>query len=173
MHLAHVVVAIPTYNNEEHLGTVLLKARSKFSHILVVDDASEDDTARIAKAAGVDIVRHPTTLGTGAVYRSVLRAAIDKDPEVLVVLNGNGHCDPDEISRVLDPILSGDADVVECSETGFAAYSGSVIHNLIVRESRIKVDEARLEKKPTITILGKTSKTAALEEGVVKSEYGG
>ena len=173
MSLAYVVVAIPTHNNEKHLGTVLLKARSSFSHILVVDDASEDDTVRIAKAAGVDIVRHPMNLGMGAVYRTVLRAAIDKNPEVLVVLNGNGHCNPEEISRVLDPVLSGDAEIVKCSKTGFAAYSGSVLHSLMVRESRIQVDESRLEKEPAIKILRDSSQTATPEESMVRSELGG
>ncbi len=173
MHLAHVVVAIPTHNSEKHLGTVLLKARSRFSHILVVDNASEDDTVRIAKAAGADIVRHPMKLGTEAVYRSLLRAAIDRDPEVLVVLNGDGHCNPDDISGVLDPVLSGDAEIVECAETGFAAYSGSVLHSLMVRENRIQVDESRLEKEPTIKILGNSGQTATHEEDMVKSELGG
>lgn len=173
MRLAYVVVAIPTHNNEKHLGTVLLKARSSFSHILVVDDASEDDTVRIAKAAGVDIVRHPMNLGMGAVYRSVLRAATERNPEVLVVLNGNGHCDPEEISRVLDPVLSGDAEIVECHQTGFAAFSGSVLRGLIVRENRIQVDESRLENEPTIKILRDSSQTATREEGMMRSEFGG
>ena len=150
-----------------------MKARSKFSHVLVVDDASEDDTVSIAKAAGVDIVRHPMRLGIGAVYRSVLRSALDKDAEALVVLAGNGHCNPDEISHVLDPVLNGDAEVVECPAKGFAAYSGSVLRSLMVRENRIKVDESRLGKEPIIKILDDTSKTATREEGILKSEYGG
>lgn len=173
MHLAHVVVAIPTHNNEKYLGTVLLKARNRFSHILVVDNASEDDTVRIAEAAGVDVVRHPMSLGRAAVCRSLLRAGIDRDPEVLVVLNGNGYCNPDEISRVLDPVLSGDAEIVECSETGFVAYSGSVLHSLMVREDRIQVDESRLGKEPTIKILSNDSQTANREENMIRSELGG
>ncbi len=173
MYLAFVVVAIPTHNSEKHLGTVLLKARSNFSHILVVDDGSEDDTVRIAKAAGVDIIRHPVSLGRAAVYRSLLRAVMEKNPEALVVLNGNGYCDPDDISQVLDPVLSGDAEIVEWAETGFAAYSGSVLHSLMVRENRILVDGSRLQKEPTIKILGNNSQTATHEEGMVKSELGG
>jgi glycosyltransferase involved in cell wall biosynthesis len=173
MYLAHVVVAIPTCNSEKYLGTVLLKARGKFSHILVVDNASEDDTVKIAKAAGADIVRHPMEFGTGAVYRTLLRAAIDKSPEVLVVLNGNGYCNPDEISHVLDPVLSGDAEIVECSETGFAAYSGSVLRSLMVRENRIQVDESRLEREPAIKILQKSSQTVTHKESMTKSEFGG
>jgi len=151
--LAYVVVAIPTHNDEKHLGTVLLKARSDFSHILVVDDASEDDTVRIAKAAGAGVVRHPTTLGQAAVYRSLIRAAVDKNPEVLVVLNGNGYCNPDEISHVLDPVLNGEAEVVECAENGFAAYSGSVLQGLMVQGDRIHVDESLLGREAKVRVL--------------------
>ncbi|MCK4443810.1 MAG: glycosyltransferase [Thermoplasmata archaeon] len=167
--MAYVIVAIPTHNNEEYLGTVLLKARSNFSHILVVDDGSEDDTARIAKAAGVDLVRHPLTLGMGAVYRSVLREALEKKPEVLVVLNGNGYCNPDNISYVLDELLKSEAEIVECEETGFAAYSGSILPSLIVRDDRIQVDESRLGREPTIRILMNNKEAASDDRGMVKS----
>jgi glycosyltransferase involved in cell wall biosynthesis len=173
MHLAHVVVAIPTHNNEERIGTILLKTRSKYSNILVVDNASDDDTVRIANAAGADIVRHPMTLGKSAVYRSVIRAAMEMGPEVLVVLNGSGYCNPDEIPSVLDPVLNGEAEVVECAETGFAAYSGSVLHSLMVQGDRIIVEESLLKREPKVKVLVNKVETSSQEEVVGKLESGG
>lgn len=171
--LTHVVLAIPTCNNEKYLGTLLLKARRTFSDIIVVDDASEDDTVRIANAACVDIVRHPVSLGRNAVYRSILRAAREKDPDALVVLNGSGYRDPDEISHVLDPVLEGEAEIAECPGTGFAAYSRSVLHGLMVREERIYVDESLVDHEPTVKILENEREEESHEEAIVKPQAGG
>ena len=163
--MAYVVVAFHTHNSERDIGTVLLKARMNFTDIVVVDDGSEDETVRVAMAAGAEVVRHPMTLGRAATYRSMLRAVAEKEPEAFIICSDNGRCNPDEMLKVLDPVLSGEAEVVE-SNNGLSAYSGSILHSLRVQEERIQVDRSLLDREPVVKILD-IPKEGEVEKGIV------
>lgn len=145
-------MAFHTHNSERHIGTILLKAGRNFTDIVVVDDASEDETVRVAMAAGAEVVRHPMTLGKAAICRSMLRAVAEKNPEAFIICSGSECCNPDEMLEVLDPVLSGEAEVVE-STNGLSAYSGSILHSLRVQEEKIRVDRSLLDREPVVKIL--------------------
>ena len=63
-----VLVAIPALNEAAALGQVLtaLAVVHPLRDVVVVDDGSSDDTARIARAAGVTVISHAINLGVGA-----------------------------------------------------------------------------------------------------------
>ena len=107
----NVVVAIPAFNEGPTIGSVVLKARQFGSEVLVVDDGSTDDTAWIAELAGATVIRHRRNLGYGAALRSCFLYARNSRSEMMVVLDGDGQHDPSAIPRVLDPVMTGDADV--------------------------------------------------------------
>jgi glycosyltransferase involved in cell wall biosynthesis len=105
------MVAIPCYNEESTIGSVVLRARKHAAEVVVVDDGSTDDTGWVAEQAGAIVIHHETNLGYGAALRSCFEYARDSPAEVLVILDGDGQHDPGAIPRVAEPVTSGRADV--------------------------------------------------------------
>ena len=68
------VAAIPCYNEELAIGSVVLKLKAQkyVDEVLVVDDGSADDTVEVATAAGVAVVSHGVNMGYGAASYSNL-----------------------------------------------------------------------------------------------------
>jgi len=102
-----IIAAIPAYNEEKYIGTVVLKTRQYVSEVIVLDDGSTDDTSEIARLAGATVVRHTKNKGYGAAIQSLLAEAKRKNPDVLVLLDADSQHNPDEISNLIKPILAG------------------------------------------------------------------
>lgn len=82
---------------------------SKKTDYLVVDDASDDGTTEVIKSfasRGVATVKHEKRRGAGAAIRTAVEYAQKKNYEVLVVMAGNNKDNPDEIERLIDPIIN-------------------------------------------------------------------
>lgn len=82
---------------------------SKKTDYLVVDDASDDGTTEVIKSfasRGVATVKHEKRQGVGAAIRTAVEYAQKKNYEVLVVMAGNNKDNPDEIERLIDPIIN-------------------------------------------------------------------
>ncbi len=107
-----VAVLIPAYNEERFIGSVVLKARRYTANVIVVDDGSTDGTADVARAAGAVVVAHDCNQGKGAALNTAFRLAREGDPEVVVMLDADGQHLPEEICRVVLPVLRGEADLV-------------------------------------------------------------
>jgi len=107
-----VVAAIPCFNEERFIGSVVLKARKHVDQVVVVDDGSTDATAETASSAGAVVVRHNRNQGVGAATRTAFRKAREMGADVMVRLDGDGQHNADEIPAVIAPILRGEADVV-------------------------------------------------------------
>ncbi|MEE9340067.1 MAG: glycosyltransferase family 2 protein [Thermoplasmata archaeon] len=106
-----VMVAIPAYNEETAIGSVVLKALKHADEVVVVDDGSSDRTAEIARLAGAHVIRHARNVGKGMAIRSAFLHARDRMPDVLVLLDGDNQHDPDEIPTLVKPVLDSDCDV--------------------------------------------------------------
>lgn len=78
----------------------------------MVDDGSTDATSKVARAAGAEVIRHRTNQGAGAATKTAFEAAKRRHADILVTLDGDGQHNPDEIPRLLAPILDGEADLV-------------------------------------------------------------
>ncbi len=107
-----ILVAIPAFNEEVAIGSVVLKAREYADEVLVVDDGSQDDTSRVAKMAMATVLSHRKNLGKGAAMRTAFDYARRNGHEVMLLIDGDGQHDSDEIPKVMEQILHGDADVV-------------------------------------------------------------
>jgi len=112
-----VAVVIPAYNESGKIGAVVRKVpRRHAACVIVVDDASGDGTAAEARAAGADqVLVHEVNRGVGAAIRTGLFAARGQGYGVGVVLSGDDQHEPDELPRVLGPLLAGEADLVQGS----------------------------------------------------------
>ncbi len=107
-----VMAAIPALNEGPTIGSVVLKVRQFADQVIVIDDGSTDDTAEVASLAGAHVIRHARNLGKGMAVRSAWLYAREKDLECLVLLDGDHQHDPNDIPRLLEPVLSRKADVV-------------------------------------------------------------
>ena len=99
-----VIAAIPAYNEEKYIGTVVLKARQYVSEVIVLDDGSTDHTADVARLAGASVIRHQQNEGKGASIRMLLAEARKRNPDILVLLDADSQHNPDEIPTLVKPI---------------------------------------------------------------------
>jgi len=107
-----VVVAVPAYNEDRFIGSVVLKLRTLGFMVLVVDDGSSDATASVAESAGAIVVRHPLNRGKTAAVQTVFEHARKLDVAALVLLDGDSQHDPADVERLVEPVLAGQADMV-------------------------------------------------------------
>jgi glycosyltransferase involved in cell wall biosynthesis len=102
-----VLAGIAAYNEARYVGSIVLQARQYVDEVIVVDDGSTDDTARIAELAGATVIRHPQNKGKGAAIQSILTEARKRNPDVLVLLDADAQHDPNEIPVLIKPISEG------------------------------------------------------------------
>ena len=107
-----IVVGIPAYNEEQYISEVVRKARRFTDEVIVVDDGSTDNTSQVAEVAGAVVIRHSVNKGYGETLKTCFEVTKANIPDILVILDGDGQHDPDDIPRLLAPILSGEADVI-------------------------------------------------------------
>jgi glycosyltransferase involved in cell wall biosynthesis len=107
-----VVAVIPAHNEERFIGSVVLKAQKYAVAVIVVDDGSTDATAEVARSAGARVIHHKENRGKGVALNSGLREAGRLDCDAIVVLDGDGQHQADEIPWILAPVLDNQADIV-------------------------------------------------------------
>jgi len=108
------LVVIPAFDEAEHIAEVLqaVTRHAPEFDVLVVDDASRDATAEIACANGARVVTHPFNMGYGAALQTGYRYALHSGYSVVVQLDADGQHDPATVSKLAEPILAGELDVV-------------------------------------------------------------
>jgi len=105
-----ISVVIPAYNEEKAIGEVVRGVPDGAVHeIIVVDNASTDDTACQAELAGARVVRE-TRRGYGAACLAGAQAA--GNPDVIVFLDGDRSDNPDQIEVIAGPVVNDQADLV-------------------------------------------------------------
>jgi glycosyltransferase involved in cell wall biosynthesis len=111
-----IVLVLPAFNEAATVAAVVNALPAEVcghpTVCVVVDDGSTDGTARLAAAAGAHVVRHGTNLGLGAAVRRGLRAAVAHDPVAVAFCDADGEYRPDELGRLVEPIVADVADYV-------------------------------------------------------------
>ena len=101
MEVNNIDIIIPAYNEEKNIANVIKVISETIGNgcrITVVDDASEDKTAEIAKANGTAVIRHPYRMGNGAAIKTGLRRAL---ADTVVLMDGDGQHPPQDIPKLL------------------------------------------------------------------------
>lgn len=107
-----IAAVIPAFNEEVAIGSVALLTGEHVDEVIVVDDGSSDRTAHVAEMAGARVIRHHKNMGKGAALKTGFEAA---DADIVVTLDADGQHNPAEIPKLVEPILRGEADVVNGS----------------------------------------------------------
>src|SRR6478672_10448094 len=120
------VAIVPALNEEATVGRVIdeLRAFDPGLDIVVVDDGSVGATSHVAAAKGARVLRLPFNLGIGGAVQTGFRYAFERGYDVAVRVDGDGQHDPAQLGRVLEPVLSGDADIAVGSRFAAEGVSG-------------------------------------------------
>lgn len=114
-----VVVVIPALNEEAALPGVVARIPDWVDRVYVVDNGSTDHTAHVARAAGAAVVSEPMR-GYGRACQAGIVAAeshSELPPDVIVFLDADGSDHPEQMDRLVDPLVGGCADMVIGSRT--------------------------------------------------------
>ncbi len=107
-----IIAGIPAYNEEYSIAKIVQNTKLFTDEVIVVDDGSTDNTARLAEAAGAVVIRHKDNLGAGAATKTCFDEARIRNADILVTLDGDGQHKADEIPQITTPVVTGEADVV-------------------------------------------------------------
>ncbi len=101
-----VLALIPAHDEAPRIAAVVHRA-ARYLPVLVVDDGSSDDTARLAREAGAEVLERRPNAGKGAALRAGFRWALDAGHDGALTLDGDGQHDPEEIPAFLAAFASG------------------------------------------------------------------
>lgn len=112
--VAGVFIVVPAYNEAPRIGSVLAGLRQTWpgSQIVVVDDGSTDETAAVARRAGVVVLRHVINRDQGAALQTGTTYALRRGAQVIVHCDADGQHQPAEITEWIKPVVAGEVDVV-------------------------------------------------------------
>lgn len=113
-----IVVMVPAFNEEETISTVIRRIPRTIGEganvvVVVIDDGSSDSTAKLAHQSGADVVyRHRENAGIAHTFKTGMRCALKMGAQIIVNIDADNQFDPQEIPRLVLPIIDGRADVV-------------------------------------------------------------
>jgi glycosyltransferase involved in cell wall biosynthesis len=119
-----LVVNLPAYNEEEKIAQTLKKIPRQIPGIdevfvQVIDDGSKDKTAEKAREAGADFVfSHIANRGIGVTFRTSVGKALKNQADIMVNIDADGQFDPNDIPKLIQPILDGESDIVSADRFG-------------------------------------------------------
>lgn len=109
-----IFIVIPAFNEEGVIQDVLCEVQTAgYENIIVVDDGSDDKTYLRAKEIfGITALRHKINRGKGAATKTGIEAAKLLDADIIVTMDGDGQHDPEDIQKLVEPIIKNHCDVV-------------------------------------------------------------
>lgn len=107
------LVVLPAYNAARTLQATLQDIPSDFvCELLLVDDASTDQTVTLARSLGLDVVMHPRNRGYGANQKTCYAEAIRRGAELVIMLHPDHQYDASVLPALRETLMSGNADIV-------------------------------------------------------------
>lgn len=138
-----IIVVIPAYNEEENIGNVLKRIPEKIRNHkiepLVVVDGATDNTEKVAREMGASVIVNKINRGGGAALRAGYQTALNQEAEIVVTLDADGQHRPEEIERLVIPIINNEVDFTSGSrilgkqeKNSRIRQSGIVFFNILI-----------------------------------------
>ncbi len=144
-----VYVVVPAYNESSQIAAVIETMPALVDRIVVVDDASSDNTVDIVEGYAGEgdrtvLIRHAVNQGVGGAIATGYKYAQDEGVDMAVVMAGDGQMDPEDLPALLDPVAENRAD-----------YSKG--NRLITGEAYTKIPKVRYFGNAFLSLLTKVS----------------
>ncbi len=112
-----LIIQIPCFNEEDNISKVLDKLPKSIKaideiEIVVLDDNSTDKTIETAKNYNVKILKAKQHIGLSGIFNKGIEYAIENNADILVNIDGDNQYKPNEIEKLIQPIINNDADIV-------------------------------------------------------------
>jgi len=127
-----VIIVMPAYNAAQTLKkTVDDIPQGSYDEIILVDDASSDDTAAVARSLGLTVEVHPRNSGYGGNQKTCYRLALERGADYIVMLHPDYQYDGRLVPVALEILKLGTCDIVlgnrvrtrsECRSSGMPLY---------------------------------------------------
>lgn len=127
---SNTLVVIPAYNEEQRISAVIKSIYDAVSDIdvLVIDDGSADQTAKMARAAGAKVATLPYNLGYGVALQTGYKYAKRHHYDIVVQMDADGQHEPKSITKLLEAVKEPGVDIVLGSRwLGVSEYKGSML----------------------------------------------
>jgi glycosyltransferase involved in cell wall biosynthesis len=145
------VVVMPAYNAAATLASTLGQIPPGVAdHVILVDDASKDDTVEVATALRIQVIRHPHNVGYGGNQKTCYMEALRLGADVVVMVHPDGQYDPTLIPQLVRPIIRGEADMVLGSRfltPGGARKGGMPLYKIIANRFLTTVENLVLGRR--------------------------
>jgi glycosyltransferase involved in cell wall biosynthesis len=140
-----VAVVVPAHNEQELIVPTLQGIPGFVDRVLVVDDASTDETAERARSLGdprIEVIEHDKNRGVGAAILTGYRRALAARMDATAVMAGDNQMDPDELEGLALPVVRGELDYAKANRlfTGRAwnliphsRYLGNAVLSLLTK----------------------------------------
>ncbi len=182
-----VLISIPAYNEEKTIGKVLssihtvMKKVNLSYEIVVVNDGSTDKTAKVAKEHRAKVYSHVTNRGLASTFRTEMKIALEKNPEIIVHTDADGQYRAEEIPKLIKPIIDKKADLVLGSRFRgkiesmplIKRWGNKAFSNVVSHISRQKISDAQTGFRAFILPVAREIKTISnftyTQEQIIKA----
>lgn len=108
-----ILLVIPVFDEGKRIGRILqdIKQIIPSISVLIVDDCSNDTSKEQAKRVNANVLSHPINLGYGSSLETGYLYAIKNNFDIVVQMDGDGQHLPEEIHKILEPVLKQEADL--------------------------------------------------------------
>src|SRR5215471_2021724 len=108
-----VVVVMPAYNAGRTLRMTYEELpKEHVHHVILVDDGSTDETLEIARKLNLEVFVHTRNFGYGANQKTCYAEALKAGADIIVMVHPDYQYDPTLVPQIIEPIITGDADLV-------------------------------------------------------------
>lgn len=145
------LVCIPAFNVEKTIGGIVKESLLHADKVIVCDDGSTDNTAKLAEQNGAEVVKHERNYGYGAALITLFDKAREKNADIMITLDGDGQHIPEFIPRLVAPLSYEGVDVVigsrflggDSSSPRFGMHGIKIVTTATNIGNDIKVTDAR------------------------------
>ena len=134
-------IIIPAFNEEKNISNIIKRIPEKIcnftTRVVVINDGSTDGTVKVAEFNGAWVVDNPINFGQGVALETGYRCAIAMEARYVVTIDADGQYQPEEIEKLIQPIIDGEFDMVSGSRT-LGHYDQKYARNHLIRSVGIQ-----------------------------------